>query len=174
MNTLEAINNRKSTRSFTDKMISEDALQKILKAGMSAPIGMGKYDSLHITVVQSQELITRIFDEAQETISATLGFKKSFNYGATTYVIVSSQPSYREGMDYANGGIVIENMALAATDLGIDSCIMGAPIAALADNADLSDAVGIPNGFKPVLGIVFGYATTDEPAKEHRITVNRI
>ena len=174
MNTLEAIACRKSTRSFTDETIAEAALQKILKAGMSAPIGMGKYDSLHITVVQSRELITRIFDEAQELISATLGFKKSFNYGATTFVIVSSQTSYREGMDYANSGIVIENMALAATDLGVDSCIMGAPIAALADNAELSEAVGIPGDFKPMLGIVFGYATADEPAKEHEISVNRI
>ena len=174
MNTLEAIAKRKSTRSYTDEMISEDALEKILKAGMSAPIGMGKYDSLHITVVQNDALIVRIFDEAQEVVFSTLGFKKSFNYGATTLIIISSQPSYREGMDYANGGIVIENMALAATDLGIDSCIMGAPIAALADNAELSNTVGIPDGFKPVLGIVFGYANTNEPAKEHEITINRV
>ncbi len=174
MNTLEAIGSRKSTRSFTDEMISKNELQIILKAGMSAPIGMGKYDSLHITVVQNQGLITRIFDEAQEVISATLGFKKSFNYGATTFIIVSSQPSYREGMDYANVGFVIENMALAATDIGIDNCIMGAPIAALANNAELSDAIGIPNGFKPILGIVFGYATNCESAKKHEITVNRV
>lgn len=60
-------------------------------------------------------------------------------------------PPHREGMDYANGGIVIENMVIAATDLGIDSCIMRAPIAALAENADLSSLIGIPDGFTPVL-----------------------
>ena len=77
-------------------------------------------------------------------------------------------------MDYANGGIVIENMVLAATALGIDSCIMGAPIAALAGNAELSALVGVPDGFTPVLGAVFGYAAEDAPAKEHTITVNRV
>jgi nitroreductase len=65
-------------------------------------------------------------------------------------------------------------MVLAATDLGIDSCIMGAPIAALAANSDLAERVGIPDGYTPVLGVVFGYAAEDTPAKEHIITVNRI
>ena len=174
MDTLDAIAKRKSTRSYTDEKISEDVLQKILKAGMSAPVGLAKYDSLHITVVQNDEYITRIFDEAKDLIFATLGFNKSFNYGAGTLVIVSSQPAYREGMEYAHGGIVIENMVIAATALGVDSCIMGAPIAALAENTELANAVGIPEGFKPVLGVVLGYAPTDESAKEHTITVNRV
>jgi hypothetical protein len=51
---------------------------------------------------------------------------------------------------------------------------MGAPIAALADNAELSRAVGIPTGFKPILGAVFGFATEDAPAKEHIISINRV
>ena len=174
METLEAIARRKSTRSYTDEIISEEILQKILKAGMSAPIGLAKYETLHITVVQSKELITRIFDESEAMISATLGFRKSFNYGAGTMIIVSSQPAYREGMEYGHGGIIIENMVIAATALGVDSCIMGAPIAALAENKELANAVGIPEGLKPVLGVVFGYGTADEPAKEHTITVNRV
>lgn len=75
---------------------------------------------------------------------------------------------------YANGGIVIENMVLAATDMGVDSCIMGAPVAALAENKKLLDEVGIPDGFIPVLGVVLGYAENDEPPKEHTISVNRV
>ena len=77
-------------------------------------------------------------------------------------------------MDYANGGIVIENMVLASTALGVDSCIMGAPIAALAGNAELSKLVGIPEGFNPVLGVVFGYASEETAVKEHKITVNKV
>jgi nitroreductase len=174
MNTLEAIAKRKSTRSYKAEQIGEEALAAIIKAGCAAPIALAKYDSLHITVVQNEDLIAEIFDQAQEAVFAAIGVRKSLNYGAKTLVVVSSLPPHREGMDYANGGIVIENMVLAATDLGIDSCIMGAPIAALAGNAELSKAVGIPDGFTPVLGVVFGYATEDAPAKEHMITVNRV
>ena len=68
MNTLEAIKNRKSTRAYRHEQISEDALEIILKDGMAAPVAMAAYDSLHITVVQNEQLIKRIFDEAQEVV----------------------------------------------------------------------------------------------------------
>lgn len=174
MNTLEAIAKRKSTRSYRAEQIGEEALAVIIKAGCAAPIALAKYDSLHITVVQDEEKIEQIFDQAQKAVFAAIGERRNLNYGAKTLIVVSSLPSHRVGMDYANGGIVIENMVLAATDLGIDSCIMGAPIAALAENAELSTSVGIPDGFTPVLGAVFGYATENLPAKEHTITVNRV
>lgn len=174
MNTLEAIAKRKSTRAYKSEQITDEALDKILKAGMSAPVAMAKYDSLHITVVQNEQLINRIFDEAQDAVYKTIGIRKSLDYGAKTLIVVSSLPPHREGMDYANGGIIIENMVLAATDLGIDSCIMGAPIAALASNRELSENIGIPEAFNPVIGAAFGYATEEEPAKEHQISVNKV
>lgn len=174
MNTIDAIMKRKSTRNFKSEQISEDVLETVLKAGMAAPIALAAYDSLHITVVQDEQLIKKIFDEAQEMVFAAIGIRKSLDYGAKTLIVVSSKPAHRAGMDYANGGIVIENMVLAATGIGVDSCIMGAPIAALAENKKLSDRIGIPDGFKPVLGVVFGYAENDEPAKEHSISVNRV
>ena len=34
--------------------------------------------------------------------------------------------------------------------------------------------LGIPDGFKPVLGALFGYAENEESAKEHTISVNRV
>ena len=174
MNTTETIMRRKSTRSYKPEQISEEALETILKAGMAAPVALAAYDSLHITVVQSENLIEKIFDEAQDMVFAAIGIRKSLDYGAKTFVVVSSKPSQRVGMDYANGGIVIENMVLAATDMGIDSCIMGAPVAALAENNELSRKIGIPEGFIPVLGAVFGYASNAETAKEHIISVNRV
>lgn len=174
MNTLEVIAKRRSARSYKPEQLSEEALDSIIMAGCAAPIALAKYDSLHITVVQNEELIEQIFEQAQEAVFAAIGVRKNLNYGAKTLIVVSSLPPHREGMDYANGGIVIENMVLAATDLGIGSCIMGAPIAALAGNYELSRAIGIPEGFTPVLGAVFGYATEDEPAKKHTIAVNRV
>ena len=174
MNTLEAIFKRKSTRAFQNRQIPNEDLETILKAGCASPVAMARYDTLHITVVQNETLIERVFDEAQDAVFATIGVRKSLNYGAKTLIVVSSMPPHREGMDYANGGIIVENMVLAATELGIDSCIMGAPIAALANNPHLSATIGIPNGFTPVLGAVFGYASEENPPKEHAISINRV
>lgn len=175
MNTLEAIAKRKSTRAYTGEQISEDALTDILNAANAAPVAMAKYDSLHITVIQNEEIIQKINTLTAEMFAKRMGVKKNTDFGARTMVLVSTAT---EGlppeMIYANVGIVIENMVLAATSLGIDSVILGGAPSIVAQNADLVKELGIPEGFKPVLGALFGYAQNDEPAKVHKIDVNRV
>lgn len=174
MNTLDAIFKRKSTRAYNGEQISEENLQTIIKAGCAAPIGMARYDTLHITVVQSEELLVKIFDEAEEAMFKSVGIRKNMNFGAKTMIVISSTPAYREGIEYAHAGFVIENMVIAATSLGINSVVLGGPIAALADSEELKKSIGIPDGFTPLLAVSFGYATEDAPAKEHTISVNRV
>ena len=175
MNTLEVIAKRKSTRAYTGEQISEDALTDILNAANAAPVAMAKYDSLHITVIQSEAVIKQINDLTAEMFAKRMGVKKNTDFGARTMVLVSTAT---EGlppeMIYANVGIVIENMVLAATSLGIDSVILGGAPSIVAQNADLVKELGIPEGFKPVLGALFGYAQNDEPAKVHKIDVSRV
>lgn len=175
MNTLEAIAKRKSTRAYNGEQISEDALQAILKAANAAPVAMAKYDSLHITVIQSEAVIKQINDLTAEMFAKRMGVKKNTDFGAKTMVLVStSTEGLPPEMVYANVGIVIENMVLAATSMGIDSVILGGAPAIVAQNAELVKSLGIPEGCKPVLGALFGYAQNDEPAKEHSIEVNRV
>lgn len=60
MNTLEAIKKRVSCRAYKPEQISEEALNEILKAGMSAPVASAMYDSMHITVVENEEVLKQI------------------------------------------------------------------------------------------------------------------
>lgn len=174
MNTLEAIAKRKSTRSYKPEQIPEDALEEILKAACAAPVAMARYDSLHITVVQKPELLAKINATVDQMLTKMPGMRKTMDYGAKTMIMVSSQVSQRSGMEYTNAGIVVENMVLAATALGIDSVILGAPPVAVERSEELVRELEIPEGFKPLLGVVFGYATEEMPAKEHSIVINRI
>ena len=48
MELFEAIEKRFSNRKFLDKQIKDDDLRKILKAGMQAPVGRGKYEDMRI------------------------------------------------------------------------------------------------------------------------------
>ena len=175
MNTLQAIAKRKSTRAYTSERISEEALSAILNAANAAPVAMAKYDSLHITVIQNEAVIKKINDLTAEMFEKRMGIKKNTDFGARTMVLVSTTT---EGlppeMMYANVGIVIENMVLAATSLGIDSVILGGAPSIVAQNDEFVKELGIPQGFKPVLGALFGYAQNEEPAKKHSIEVNRI
>ena len=51
---------RKSVRSYTGEAPTETELHHILKAAYAAPVGMGRYDSLHITVVKSRGYLARL------------------------------------------------------------------------------------------------------------------
>ena len=175
MNTLEAIAKRKSTRSYTSTPVPEEALNAVLQAGFAAPVAMARYDSLHITVIQNEAVIRRINDMTAEMFYKRMGVKKNTDFGARTLLLVSTAT---EGlppeMAYANVGIVVENMVLAATDLGLDTVILGGAPRMIATDEALMGELGIPAGFTPILGACLGYATTDEPPKEHRIAVNRV
>ena len=172
MNTLDAIFARKSTRAYKAQQISEEALEKIIKAGCAAPIGMGRYDTLHLSVVQNDELLNSIFNEAEEVMFKHTGMRKNMNFGAKTVILVSSAPAYRDGIEYAHAGFVIENMVIAATDMGIDSVVLGGPILAIAESEYLKSKRGVPEGFAPILAVVLGYAVDEAPAKVHSINTN--
>lgn len=174
MNTLEAIAKRKSTREYKDVQITEEALDAILKAGFASPVAMARYDSLHITVVQSQELLDKVNAAAAEMLFKAMGQRKNTDFGAKTLILVSSMPIHRIGMEYINAGIVIENMVLAATSMGIDSVILGGAPSAISQDLELMKELGIPEGLSPLVGAFFGYGVNDEPAKEHTIQVNRV
>ena len=174
MNTLEAIAKRKSTRAFTSEQISEDALQAILKAGCAAPVAMAQYEALHITVVQNNGLLRKILQNAADVAFQQTGKRKNMDYGEQTMIIVSSAPPLRPGMEFVNAGCIIENMVLAATDLGIESVVLAGAPSALVLNMPLQKKLGIPEGYKPLLGASFGYGAQEFPIKEHSITINRI
>ena len=174
MNTLEAIAKRKSTRAYTDRQIPEEVLDAILKAGCAAPVAMARYDSLHITVVQTKELIDRVNAATEETLLKLIGQRRSMDFGAKTLLLISSMPQHRPGMEYCNVGIVVENMVLAATDLGVDSVILGGSPRVMVNDGELMLELGIPEGFRPVLGAAFGYAADEGVPREHGFAKNRV
>ncbi len=175
MNTQEAIFKRKSTRSYRDEQISDEALDAILKAGFASPVAMARYESLHITVLQNAELLSRINEMTTELFYKRSGVMRNMDFGAKTMVLVSSAHSDLPlEMEYVNVGIVMENMVLCATDMGIDSVILGGAPRAIKNDAEILKALGIPEGFTPILGVFLGYATNDAPAKQHKIAVNTV
>ena len=174
MEALEAIAKRTSTRKFREIQISEENLQAILKAGMSAPVGSGLYDSLHITIIQNMEILNAIGDAVTEMVSEKFGKRMDKNFGAPTMIVVSSKPAVFPGIEYANAACVIENMAIAATSLGIDNVVWAGPTAIISKDTVIRSVVGIPDGFNPVLCISFGYGNEKNKARNHEITTNRI
>ena len=99
MEAVQAILLRKSTRSYKDKPISEEALNTILEAGMSAPVGSGAYDSLHLTVVQNQKLFSEINAAVNDMIFKMLGKHMDKSFGTRNdFCILQARYAARFGV----------------------------------------------------------------------------
>ena len=164
METMKAIAIRKSTRGYaSDKQVGKEQMDTILAAGYAAPIGRSDNASLHLTVVQSPEAMAKI----DKTIQETLNTDRSLLYGAPTFVLVSaSKEQAMANIQFSNAACVIENMLLAAADIGVDSIYLWGAPGVVANNAALRAELGIPEGFAPVSGALFGYALKPNPAEK--------
>lgn len=160
MELFEAIEKRFSNRKYLDKQISNDDLNKILKAGMQAPIGRGKYEDMHITVIQNKDLLNEISGLADRSVF----------YNAPTLVIISAHDD-GHGLDKENSACVAMNMLLAATALNLGSIYLNLVIGLIKEHKDVLDKLNLPKGFVPVVGVGLGYADGSH-IREHEINVD--
>lgn len=157
MELMKAISIRKSTRSFNSEQISAESLNTIINAGCAAPVGLGAYDMVHLTVVQNSGLLDKI-----TKIYANINENPKANplYGAPTLVVVSGKPHDKyPHAELANASCIIENIALAATDLGIGSVYLWGTTHAIIGNKELLKELNLPEGFIPAASIALGYPT---------------
>ena len=172
MNTLDAIKARHSTRAFTDKQISAEDLDTILFAGGQAAVGGADFKSLKIYAVQDPDLLKAI-DET----SAKLRPGSHPLYGAPTLVVLATKESILPNIEFTNAGCVLQNMLLAATDLGIDSIYLWMPMYGINNDPEMIKRLGFPEGFTCVGTVALGYAAKEfrkPKADEQRIEVTYI
>lgn len=177
MNTLEAICARKSVRTYTGEAITAEQLHTILKAANAAPVGMGQYEGVHLTVIESAELLSEI-----DAAGAAMFGKPDMHplYGAPMLILISvKMPPVREmeNVAYSNAAILTQNMALAATELGIGVCHIWGATMAILHQPDLLRKLHLPDGFTPCCAVTLGktdfvYEVRDIPAD--RIVTNII
>lgn len=177
METLIAINKRRSIRSFNGTPLSAGELNTILQAAQAAPIGRGQYDTMHLTVIRDAALLGKINTACAELFGDPTLVPL---YGAPALVLVSAKvpddmPS--ANVAFSNAAIVVQNMALAATDLGVGACHIWGAVRAINVSADLLAAIGLPEGFTPCCAIALGHFDgeyTEREIPQDRIATNYI
>lgn len=175
MELMKAIAMRKSTRNYKSEQISDESLNIIINAGCAAPVGMGFYDAVHLTVVQNPDLLDIII----KTYANINGNQKANPlYGAPTLVVVSGKPHDKfPHAEIANAACIIENMALAATNIGIGSVYLWGILHAFDVDKELLKALDLPEGFIPASCIALGHPTealTTEKELKQTIKLNII
>ena len=172
MELLKVLKCRKSVRSYTGA-VSEQDVQDMLYAGAAAPVGRGKFETMHMTVVENKELLEKLDRNAAEFMG---DLSRRPLYGAPRLILISSKIA--EGgnclgnVQYSNAAIMAEHMALAAIQKGLGSCLIWGAVAALNTKPELLKELGLPDGHVVCCGVVFG--ETEEELPERDIDTDRI
>lgn len=151
MDAIQAIMSRISVRKYSDKAISDEALQAILEAGMSGPSCVNARDWSFI-VVRDAETLNKMADAngrpAEPLRKAKLGI----------LVCGDLERAFQGAPDYwvIDGSIAAQNMILAAQALGIGSVWLGTwpQMNRVKAQADLFH---LPETIVPHSVIAFGY-----------------
>ncbi len=167
MNTLDTIYSRRTIRNFNGKAVSEQELSEILKSAYAAPVGRAMYDSLSMTVVTSKDLLQK-WEQHMATVVGNPDMHPFYN--APTVILVSSAGD--GNVNYSNAAILVQNMALAATDMGIGACHIWGAVGVLNGNVELIKKLKVPDGMTPCCAIALGYF--DDKYEIRDIPENRI
>jgi len=139
MNYSAMIQNRKSVRAFSDKVISFPAAQEIQTYYKNSVKRL-------IPGLQTELYIFR--DDIKAALEGSAGYNQ-FLIGAPQYLVLLSE---KHPLANLNAGYVMEDLLLNLTDMGLDTCWL-----TFTDSQDIKDALGIDSDLE-VAGIVaFGY-----------------
>lgn len=107
---------RQSNRAFTDQQLTEAEVNALLHAAMVAPTCMGRFERVQLTVVQDPAVLK----ELNQLFQTAVGDSNAYpTYHAPTLIYVLNSTEDEEIVAGANAGCIMENMLLAATDLGL-------------------------------------------------------
>jgi len=161
---IQAMLDRRSCRSYEATQIKEDDLQQILLAGTYAASGMGK-QAAKIVVVQDRETIEQL-----RVMNAAIMGNPDIDpfYGAPTVCVILADTDVRTWQE--DGSLVLGNMMLAASTLGVGSCWIHRAQQEFdsPEGKALLEKWGIPARYRGVGHCILGYPAAELPAARPR------
>jgi len=175
--TLKTIHERRSIRSYKPDPIPTADLEAIVAAGKAAASGMNR-QPYHITVIQKPEALDELIElarsEALKGPMAERAKNPSFKptYGAPAMILVSADTSLPTAQ--FDAVLVMGNMFNAARSLGIGSCwlFMFGVIADKPEARAVYSKLGVPDGYRVIVGASFGYPSGEWPEAREKRTDN--
>jgi nitroreductase len=169
--TLSAIRNRRSVRSFKREQIEDSELDEILEAGKYAPSAANQ-QPWHFTVIQNQVLLDKIsqavkmiYKGLDEPFLRRLGSDETFHlyFHAPSVIVISGDRSAM--FPEFDCSLAAGNIMIAAESLDIGSCwVSGLPRLADSDGgAQIMKELNLPEGYKPLCAIALGYKEGTKP-----------
>jgi len=164
MNVVDAIKTRKSVRKYLDKPVEDEKLNVILEAGRLAPSASNRQEWRFVVVRDAQT--RRKLAEAASSQSFVGQAPVAIVACAETdgHVMRCGQPCYP--IDVA---IALDHMSLAATELGLGTCWIGA-----FNEQKVKEILGIPKEIRVVQLMPLGYPSDPSLIRKSRLPFDRV
>lgn len=169
----ECINTRRSIRKYQNKAISRDVILEIIKAAQMAPSWKNSQVSRYYAVTSEEKLkiVKECLPEFNKNntkdapaiivttvVNGRSGYDKEGNY--VTHI--------KDGFQFFDNGLQVQNLCLKAHDLGLGTLIMG-----LYDEARIREILQIPE--EQIIVAVLGLGYPDiEPITPQRKDIEEI
>ncbi len=180
--TIQTILKRRSCRGYDKRGVESDKIKVIVECALVAPSARNQ-QPWHLSVVTNREMLDEITaankvfimqsdNEMFKKMASEPGFDVFRN--APMAVIVSGEKDW--GYSMADCANAIENMAIAAESLGLNSCYLGSFKNALVapGGEALCARLGIPETHEPMLALAIGYGNEKlgerQPRRENTVT----
>ncbi len=179
-NVFEAILARRSVRSYRPDQLDRNTVQTLLEAAVRAPTAMHE-EPWAFVVVQNHSLLQRLSDQAKPIFveearhRTSQGVRHSFDHfnrpdfnifhGADTLIIICAKPS--SPFVAADCWLAAENLMLAATAIGLGSCVIGSAVAAL-NIHKVKAELGIPDEYTAIAPIIVGVPRGETRARTRK------
>jgi len=161
--TLKVINERYSCRNYTDQPLTDEQVKAIAAAAIAAP-SANNGQPWQIIIVENKALVDEM-DAVAMKFFADQEDKGTYNrmmerggsvfYNAPCMVVIASRPG--AGLDC---GIAVENVALAASSMGLGNVICGlAGVVFSGENGEIyKEKLSFPEGYGFGMAILIGNA----------------
>jgi nitroreductase len=164
MNVLDAIRTRKSVRRYLNKAVEEDKLLAVLEAGRLAPSASNRQEWRFI-IVKDTETKKKLAEAANsQSFVAEASVVIAACAETDEHVMSGGQACYP--IDVA---IALDHMTLAAVELGLGTCWIGA-----FDEGKVKEILGVPAEIRVVVLMPLGYPYDSSVANKRRLPLNDI
>ncbi len=162
---MKGLKERRSIRSYKSTTVPQEIIDQIIEAGLYAPSGMGRQDTI---IIQVSDKV--IHDELVKINCKLEGEEEGFDpfYGAPVILIVLAKKS--SATCVYDGSLVMGNLMLAAHDLGLGSCWIhrAKEEFEMQWGIDLLHSLGIEDEYEGIAHCALGYADGPVPEAEER------
>jgi len=175
--TLTNISKRFSCRDFSDTPLSQQQIDAIVKAALSAPSAMN-LQPWHVIIVTDKTLIDELDTEGMDILKSNedkSAYERMMSrggklfYNAPAMVVILS-----DGSDWGtfDCGILCQNVVLAAESMGLGSCIVGMAGIPLSGpkGEEYKKRINFPKDHVFACGVLVGGINSGKEPHEHDLS----